>query len=372
MLYYNIFRKSFILILFIVIISIGFFNSSVSYCQQNLNDEGIVRQLNAYIEKLDRSGDFYGSVLLAKDGKVLYKKACGLASKRFNVPNKTDTKFNLGSMNKMFTGVAIAQLVEKGKLSYEDLLGKYLGRDWITSETAEKVKIKHLLCHTSGLGSYFNEQYMNSSKKLFRAVDDFKVLVADDRPKFEPGTSWSYSNTGMFLLGAVIEKVTEISYHDYIRQNVTGPAGMVNTDTYEMDEPVPNLAIGYHREGNKWKNNLYDHVIKGGPAGGGFSTVEDLLKFDVSLRSGKLISRESFDLITSAKPELNSSGYGYGFRIRNSGNNRIVGHSGGFLGINSYLSMFLDSGYTVAVMSNITLGARQVYNKIMELLGAEK
>ena len=341
-----------------------------SYCQENLNDEEIVRQLKAYVERLDNEGNFSGSVLLAKDSRVLYKNACGLASKRFNIPNKTDTKFNLGSMNKMFTGVAIAQLVEKGKLSYEDLLGKHLGSDWITDETAEKVKIKHLLSHTSGLGSYFNEQYMRSSKKLFRSVNDFKVLVADDRPKFEPGTSWSYSNTGMFLLGAVIEKVTGQTYHEYIRENVTGPAGMINTDTYEMDEPVPNLAIGYPRDGNKWKNNLYDHVIKGGPAGGGFSTVEDLFKFDTALRSEKLISKESFELITSVKPELSSPGYGYGFSVRSSGNNRIVGHSGGFLGINSYLSMFLDSGYTVAVMSNITRGAQPVYNKIMELLGA--
>jgi CubicO group peptidase (beta-lactamase class C family) len=338
----------------------------------SLSDQDVVTYLEAFLKKQVEADVFSGTVLLAKNGDVLFKGAYGMASKRFGVPNKIDTKFNLGSMNKMFTAVAIAQLVEKGKLSYDDNLGKYLGEDWIRPEVGNKVRIKHLLSHTSGLGSYFNKKFMESSRLLYRFVDDYKPLIKDDSLRFEPGTRWHYSNTGMFLLGAVIEKVTGQNYFDYVRENIFKPAGMTNTDSYEMDRPVPNLAIGYSKEfgdqGTEWKNNIYHHVVKGGPAGGGFSTAEDLLKFDQALRSHKLISKESTDLLMSPKPELNSPQYGYGFGIQQIGDESVVGHSGGFPGISSVLRMYLRSGYTVVILSNYSRGMQPVNQKIEELL----
>ncbi|MGB2988218.1 MAG: serine hydrolase domain-containing protein [Phycisphaerae bacterium] len=341
---------------------------------KKLSQSEIVKELEAFVKRLADADAFSGTVLLAKDGKVLFKKAYGPASKRFNVPNKIDTKFNLGSMNKMFTGVAVAQLVQQGKLSLGDPLSKFVSTDWLPREITDKIKIKHLLTHTSGLGSYFNDKFMESSRLLFRELDDYKPLVAGETLAFEPGTDWQYSNTGMFLLGVVIEKVTGQSYFDYVRENIYKPAGMINTDCYEMDKPVPNLAIGYSRErtedGEQWTNNLYKHVVKGGPAGGGFSTVEDLLRFDVALRSHKLLNPEYTEMVWNAKPELNSSDYGFGFGVRGEPGNRIVGHGGGFSGINSNLDMFLDSGYTAVVMSNYDDGAQPVASKMKELLGA--
>ena len=147
----------------------------------------------------------------------------------------------------------------------------------------------HLLTHTSGLGSYFNDTYWNGSRELYRSVEDFKPLVKGDTLQFEPGERFSYSNTGMLLLGVVIQSATGQDYFDYIRENIYRPAGMNNSDCYEMDFPVENLAIGYiPAPGSpwKWENNLYKHVIKGGPAGGGFSTVEDLFRFAIALQSG--------------------------------------------------------------------------------------
>ncbi len=339
---------------------------------QKKTHQQIVDEIKAYMEKLSKEDIFSGTVLLAKDGKVLFKGAYGLAGKRFNVPNRIDTKFNLGSMNKMFTAVAIAQLVEKGKLSYDDLVGKYLDETWVQKETAEKVKIKHLLTHTSGLGSYFNKKYWDSSRLLYRDLEDYKPLIIDDKPRFEPGSRWGYSNTGMFLLGAIIEKASGMDYFDYIRENIYKPAGMINSDCFEMDRPVPNLAIGYikkyTRTGFYWRNNILEHVVKGGPAGGGFSTVEDLLAFDRALRGNKLITKESVELVTSAKPELNSRTYGYGFIISEKGDERIVGHSGGFVGIRSTLRIFLRSGYTIAVMSNYTSGMTPVKEKLETLV----
>jgi len=333
-----------------------------------------VAELAKSMDKLVAADLFSGTVLLAKDGHPLYAKACGLASKSFDVPNRLDTKFNLGSMNKMFTAVAGAQLVERGMLSYDDPVGTYLGPDWVTPETAKKVKVCHLLSHTSGLGSYFNEKFQQSSRLLFRNVDDFKTLAADDKPVFEPGTKWQYSNTGFLLLGAIIEKVTGRSYFDYVRENIFQPAGMINTDSYEMDRPTPNLAVGYEKvfgpDGKPgFRNNIFDHVVKGGPAGGGFSTVEDLLRFDIALRSNNLLKKETRELLMSAKPELKSPEYGYGFGLSEDPQlGRIVGHSGGFTGINSSLDMYLDSGFTVIVMSNYSNGAQPVAQKIRDLL----
>ena len=333
-----------------------------------LTQDEIVQQLEAFVDRLAEADAFSGTVLLAKDGKVLFEAAHGLASKRFDVPVRIDTKFNLGSMNKMFTCVAITQLVQLGKLSLDDQLSHFVGDDWLPQVVADKIQIKHLLTHTSGLGSYFNDTYQESSKALFRELDDYRPLVADSTLSFEPGSDWQYSNTGMFLLGVVIEKVSGQNYFDYIRQHIHEPAGMPNSDCYDMDRPVANLAIGYSKGDGQWQNNLYMHVIRGGPAGGGFSTVGDLLNFDRALRGHQLLDAEHTELVWSAKPDMKSPSYGFGFAIHGTPDDRIVGHSGGFSGINSNLDMFLDSGFTAVVMSNYSGGAMPIVEKIRELI----
>jgi CubicO group peptidase (beta-lactamase class C family) len=335
-------------------------------------DREIAKDLERFLQKLAKADKFSGTVLLARDNKILFKGAYGLASKRFDVANRIDTKFNLGSMNKMFTAVAIAQLVEKGKLSYDDPVGKYLDSAWVQPETAEKVRIKHLLSHTAGLGSFFNDKFWKSSRLLYRELADWQPLIKDKKLKFEPGSQWSYSNTGMFLLGPVIEKVTGQGYYDYIREHIYKPLGMVNSDCYEMDRPVPNLAIGYYKkfeeEGFDWRNNILLHSLKGGPAGGGFSTVEDLFRFGRALMETKLIGRESVELLTTPKPALNSPRYGYGFVIKNFGDESVVGHSGGFPGINSILQIYKKSGYIYAIMSNYSQGISAVNARLAALL----
>jgi CubicO group peptidase (beta-lactamase class C family) len=336
---------------------------------KKLTEAEMVRELDGFLQKLADADVFSGAVLLAKQGQPLYQKAFGLANKDFNAPNRADTKFNLGSMNKMFTATAIAQLVERGKLSFDDPLAKFLP-DFPDKESAQKIKIKHLLTHTSGLGSYFNQKFFESSRARFRTVGDMMKLAEGEKPAFEPGARWAYSNTGMLVLGAVIEKVTGLSYYDYVRENISRPAGMINTDCYELDRVNPNLAVGYQKEftdqGVRFRNNIFEHVIRGGPAGGGYSTVEDLLRFDVALRSHKLVGAEYVKLLLSPKPELNSPDYGYGFQIDRE--RQIAGHSGGFPGISSNLDLFLDSGYTAVVMSNYGGASQPVVAKIQELV----
>jgi CubicO group peptidase (beta-lactamase class C family) len=333
-----------------------------------LTTEDVIHEVKELMKRLCDRDVFSGTVLIAKGEDVLYSFACGEASKRFHVPNNIDTKFNLGSMNKMFTSTSIVQLAEKGKLSFQDPISKYVDESWLPEEITSKVTIHHLLTHTSGLGSYFNETFMNGSRARFRTLEDFKPLVKNEKLTFEPGKRFRYSNTGMFFLGVVIESVTGQSYFDYIRENIYKPAGMTNSDSYEMDIPVENLAIGYYRDQdspNGWKNNYYLHVIKGGPAGGGFSTVVDLHRFGQAILTEKLVSPESLEVMWK---DYSGEFYGYGFRIDDGPLGKVVGHSGGFSGINANLDIFVDAGYIVAVMTNYDRAASPVARKIKKLL----
>lgn len=339
----------------------------------NVDDPPLTR--DSFLAEADRSirkacelDVFSGTVLVAHGTEILLSHSCGEASKRFHVPNNIDTRFNLGSMNKMFTSVAIMQLVEKGVLYLEDPISEYLDESWLPREMTDKITIHHLLSHTSGLGSYFNDTYWESSRMLYRALDDYKALVNGEELAFEPGERFRYSNTGMFLLGVVIESATGDSYFDYIRENIYAPAGMTDSDSYDMDQPVENLAIGYDRAADNewgWENNLYKHVIRGGPAGGGFSTVGDLHRFALALISGQLVSETSLE--TMWTPQSDDT-YGYGFSIEEGANGKVVGHGGGFPGLNANLDIMLDRGYHVAVMANYGGAASPVASQIAALM----
>lgn len=334
-----------------------------------MSEADAVAELERYVEGLARSEDFSGAVLLARDGQVLLSRAYGEADKNFAVPNRVDTRFNLGSMNKMFTAVAITQLVERGKLSFDDPVSRYLP-DLFPGGAGDRIRIKHLLTHTSGLGTYFTAEWRDASRTRYRTIDDYLPLIKKAPLAFEPGTSWSYSNNGFVVLGKIIERVSGQSYLDYVRDHIYKPVGMTGTDCYDMDVAAPRLAIGYQRQmtpaGPRWHNNLFEHAIRGGPAGGGYSTVEDLLRFDRALRGGKLVSKKSLELLFSPKPELNSPFYGYGFGV--SGDGGVAGHSGGFTGISSNLDMFLKTGYTAVVLSNYSDASGPVTQEIRRLL----
>jgi CubicO group peptidase (beta-lactamase class C family) len=337
-----------------------------------LSEKGAVEEIRALMARLKKQDWYSGTMLVAKGDEVLVTDFAGEASKAFHVPNNIDTKFNLGSMNKMFTSTAVARLVEAGKLSFDDPISKFIDETWLPKTVTDRITVRHLITHTSGLGSYFNEVYDRSSRALFRKLDDYKPLIKGDRPAFTPGEKFQYSNTGMFLLGVIIEKVTGEDYFDHIRKAIYAPAGMTNSDCYEMDYPVENLAIGYSPDWTspyKWQNNLYKHVIKGGPAGGGFSTVKDLHRFALALLSGRLVSKAMREMMWT---DFKGANYGYGFTVAQSPMGKAVGHSGGFPGINSQLDIYVDAGYIVAAMCNYDNGASPLANRIGLILARVK
>ena len=331
--------------------------------------------LEAIITDLVQKDKFSGAVLVAKNGKPFYTRAVGEASKRYRVPNKIDTKFNLGSMNKMFTGVAIVQLAQQNKLLFDDLVGKHLP-DYPNKEVREKVTIHHLLTHTSGMGLYWIELFHKHDWILIKTAQDYDALANKKPLSFEPGERFQYSNCGPIVLGLIIEKISGLSYDEYIQMYVTGPAGMENTYCYDITTPVPNLATGYTKRNllgepqKNWLENYFVTPSKGGPAGGGYSTVEDLLRFDIALRSYQLLDQEHFAILTTGKVDRTpDKKYAYLFEEQYINGHRVIGHGGGAAGINSQLRMYMDLGYTVVIMSNYDPPAAGiVVNELAELL----
>ncbi|MGE5179369.1 MAG: serine hydrolase, partial [Bacteroidota bacterium] len=250
----------------------------------------VVTALHAYVDSLARAGSFSGAVLLAKGDNVLAREAYGLASRRYGVPNRPDTRFNLGSINKAFTRVAIEQLAAQGKLSLDDTIDKYVA-DY-PRDKGSRITIRMLLNHRGGVPDIFGPKYRNADRTSLRNVSDFVALFRDEPLRFEPGTQEEYSNGGYVLLGAVVEKASGMDYYDYIRKHIYEPAGMKDTDSYEEDDPVPNVATGYTRRmdgaSGAWRDAFPTKPGRGSPAGGGYSTVDDLYRFAQALRSGKL------------------------------------------------------------------------------------
>ncbi|MEQ8768468.1 MAG: serine hydrolase [Planctomycetota bacterium] len=340
-------------------------------------EAALAAELKSRVEERAAAERFSGTVLLAKGENVLFEGAYGLASRRYGVAMQIDTKLNIGSMNKMMTGVAICQLVEQGRLSFADPVGKYLP-DYPNADVREKVTIHHLLTHTSGLGSYWNEEF-EARRAQLRTVVDLIPLFAEDPLRFEPGARFGYSNSGPVLLGRILEVVTGQSYYDYIRKHVTGPAGMKGTDCYETDDPVPNLAMGYMRMGADGRpdpsaplrSNLFAHSVRGGPAGGGYSTVGDLQRFALAIMNHRLLGEEMTKTLLEGKVELGPGvSYAYLFDDSHLGPVHFYGHNGGGPGINGELTFFPGSGYVLAVLSNIDLAATEIAEEFRPKIAA--
>lgn len=296
-------------------------------------------------------GVFSGVVLVARGGRPLLHKAWGLASREHGVENRPDTKFNLGSINKIFTQVALAQLLQRGRLSLDDPLGKILP-DYPNAEAKAKVTIRHLVEMRSGIGDFFGPAYQATPKDRLRRNADFLPLFASAPLLFEPGTESRYSNGGYIVLGEVVARVSGRDYHDYVREHVFAPAGMTDTDSYDADAIVPNLAEGYTRRdagepgGSATPiRNFYSRPARGSAAGGGYSTAVDLLRFATALLGDTLLEPAWTDwILNRVEP---SPGGPSADRSRGG-----LGIAGGAPGINAALEVDRASGWLIVVLAN--------------------
>jgi CubicO group peptidase (beta-lactamase class C family) len=261
------------------------------------------------------------------------------------------------------------QLVQAGKVALDDPLGKFL-TDYPNKDVASKVTIRHLLTHTGGTGDIFGPEFARRRLEL-RTLDDYIALYGARAVAFEPGTRWDYSNYGFILLGAIVERVSGQSYYDYVRDHVFTPAGMTRTGSEPEDVAVPDRAVGYLRDGDVWKPNTETLPYRGTSAGGGYTTVEDLLRFATALTGHKLLDAHHTDLLTTAKPEAGDAHYAYGFEDDVFKGLRRFGHSGGAPGMNGDLRIFPQTGYVVIALANMDRGAQRASDWISERLPAK-
>ena len=313
-----------------------------------LTEAQTIDALAAKIDEQLKEDRFAGAVLIGHRGRIVFEKAVGLASREAKTPNTLDTQFRNGSMNKMFTATAAMQLVEAGTLSLDYTVGKIM-TDYPNADVARKVTIRHLLGHTGGTGDFFGPEFMKNRLTL-KTHPDYVALFGGRPPLYEPGAEYRYSNYGMILLGAIIERVSGMSYFDYVRTKVFEPAGMKSTGSLPETDTVPNRSTGYMRSKDSWVTNADTLPWSGTSAGGGYSTVGDFFRFAEALQSGKLISKAS--LAQMITPGLNAQ-YGFGMFLTGEGATRNFGHSGGAPGQNGDLRVFPESGYVIVALSNL-------------------
>ena len=295
---------------------------------------------------------FWGAALLAQGGKPVFAQAYGRADREHNLPNTLKTRFRIGSMNKMFTATSILQLVEAREVAIDDPVGKYLN-DYPNPQVRAKVTIRHLLTHTGGTGDIFGPEFEAHRLEL-RTLEDYIKLYGNRAPKFEPGSRWEYSNYGFILLGAIIEKVSGRSYYDYVREHVYEPAGMISSGSEPEDQSVPDRSTGYTRMGgDDLRPNTDTLPYRGTSAGGGYSTVEDLLRFANALEGHKLLNPELTEELTTGKVDARGARYAFGFEDQVINGNRCFGHGGGAPGMNGDLAICPGAGYVVVVLSNL-------------------
>jgi CubicO group peptidase (beta-lactamase class C family) len=290
------------------------------------NNDELLAAVKEYGRQTSEAGEFSGVILVAQNGIPLFEQAYGFADREKKIPNRVDTKFNIGSINKSFTGLAIRQLVAEKKVSLDDPIGKFLP-DYPNKDAAMKVTVRHLLDMTSGIGDFFGDRYEATSKEKIRSLEDYLPLFADKPLEFEPGARERYSNGGHVVLGLIIAKASGTDYYAYVRDHIFKPAGMNDSASFEKDAAVPNRAIGYARDGSSWKPNYETLPGRGSSAGGGYSTARDLLKYTIALGEGTI----------AGSPEEMRGG---------------LGIAGGAPGLNAVLEWDPKSGYVVAVMSN--------------------
>jgi CubicO group peptidase (beta-lactamase class C family) len=308
---------------------------------ERLTQRAAVAAWKAEIDKAASNGKFSGVWLWAKDGETITSGARGKADREKGIDNTLNTRFRIGSMNKMFTAVATLQLVERGKLSLDDTIGKIMP-DYPNTNVASKVRVRRLLSHTGGTGDIFGPKFEAHRLEL-KTLQDYVRLYGERDLQFEPGTKWAYSNYGFLLAGVLIEKVSGKSYYDFVAENIYKVAGMTDSASEPESVEVANRSKGYMREQFEMVSNEPTLPWRGTSAGGGYTTAADLMKFAGALMSNKLLKAET--LAEATRPQFTTGDYGFGFQVGRPDEARSYGHGGGAPGMNGILRVYPESGH---------------------------
>jgi len=320
-----------------------------------ITDPNTLSWLNGYIDKLIAENDLSGSVLIAEGERLVFERVYGFADAKRAMRITDNTRFNLGSGNKMFTALAIAQLVAAGKLNYSDPLIKFFP-DFPKRKFAGKATIHHLLSHTSGVGEFWTDEYQKHWHEI-KSLHDYLPWIYKAGITFEPGKEFHYSNSNFLLAGLIIEQASGMDYYDYVRQNIYQPLDMTATDSYFRNDGQVVLAAPLKREEKGWV--IANQGLRGSSAGGGYSTTRDMLKFARGLVAGKILSKENLSTMLASKTRglAEASDYGYGFILSNEGNVPSYGHGGIAAGVNFEFRHFPQLDLTFVIFCNQNNGA---------------
>lgn len=306
----------------------------------------IQAKVDAYMNATLRFDRFSGSILVARNGQPIVSKGYGSANIELGVPNTPQTVYRLGSITKQFTSMAIMMLQERGKLSVNDPICKFLSD---CPAIWQPITIKHLLTHTSGIQNYTDLPNFLKTSVLPTDSAQMIALLKDKPLLFSPGEKFAYCNSGYFFLGTIIEKLSGKTYANFLQENIFGPLGMKSTGYDDPLRIIKNRASGYASEKNEIVNAPFLDMTVPYAAGSLYSTTGDLLIWDQALYTEKLVSKKSLaEIFTPFK-----GGYGYGWGIGNKFNHSVISHGGGINGFVTQISRYPDDKVTVIVLSNL-------------------
>ena len=312
------------------------------------SQEDIVCRMDEYLRAMTQISKFSGSVLLARSGQVLHSAGYGLADREHTVANTPRTKFRLGSITKQFTAMAVMLLEEQGKLSIQDAISEHLT---YSPDHWQGITIHHLLNHTSGLGNLADiPGCQETTARLPLSVRELVETFRETPLEFSPGSGHRYSNSGYFLLGDIIERVSGVTYEQFLTNHIFGPLGMTDSGYDHHETVLVDRATGYRRQGGEWFRAGYLDMGFPFAAGALYSTVEDLYRWDQALLMGRLVSKQAHTRMTIVTPLLSS--YGYGFVIGREHGRKTVGHAGGVNGFRANFVRFPDEPACVILLSN--------------------
>lgn len=301
-----------------------------------MSEDAALHAFGKKMRKEAAAGRFSGAILVAKGDAVLLRQAYGAA---------VTTRFCIGSAGKMFTAVGVLQLVQRGKLRLTDTIAALLP-DYPDTPLARAVTVQHLLTHTGGTGDFFGPDYEAHAAEL-RTLPDFIRRFGTREALFPPGSRWGYSNFGFIVLGAILEAVSGEKWDAYLARNVWGAAGMTATSPMAS---ATDTAVPFNGAAQTGLKALPYYT--GLPAGGGYSTVDDLHRFAGALRQGALLDQERLNLLTSPVVAAGSAQWSMGLRIATRAGALCYGHRGSAPGVSADVAVYPRSGDTVIVLSN--------------------
>ncbi len=326
-------------------------------------------KVEAFMQNLHKRSGFNGNVLIAKNGKILYQNSFGWANYLLKDSLKIDSKFELASVSKPLTGIGILKLVEEGKLKLDQTIN-----DFYPNFPYPDITIKQLLSHRSGLPNYvyFSEEHWKEKKKGMTNQDVMNMLIEFKPNRYgKPDGKFFYNNSNFMVLGAIIEKVTNQSYAEWMKENVFNLAGMTNTAALSkaIYEKIPTDVIGHDKV---WRRSVVQN-FQDGPLGdkGIYSTVRDLYKLDLALNEGRLLKKETLDsaYVDRAKSKNGIFGYGLGWRTFHRNNDIIIYHTGWWHGFRNLYVRDLKNNVTIVLLSNMTNGSLVKLDELYKILG---